>query len=128
MYSHIAEEEDTEMVERCRKDAGGTLIFVSPHFSSQRTTPHQPGNVDWFILRIILCNCWCMLSISFTDLKPNSQDTSSRVQAELRQGLDAFLKFGLRISLSQSAHHLFECGQSGTRAFCGFGISQQCFQ
>jgi hypothetical protein len=37
MYSNIAEKEDTEMVERCQKDKDGTLIFVSPHVSSQRT-------------------------------------------------------------------------------------------
>ena len=37
IYSHIAEKEDTEMVERCQKDADGTLIFVSPGVSSQRT-------------------------------------------------------------------------------------------
>ena len=39
MYSKIAEDEDNEMVERCQKDADGTLIFVSPHVSSQRV-PH----------------------------------------------------------------------------------------
>jgi hypothetical protein len=31
MYSKIAEDEDNKMVERCLKDADGTLIFVSPH-------------------------------------------------------------------------------------------------
>jgi hypothetical protein len=36
MYSKIAEDEDNEMVERCQKDADGTLIFVSPYVSSQR--------------------------------------------------------------------------------------------
>ena len=39
MYFKIAEEEDNEVVERCQRDADGTLIFVSPHVSSQRT-PH----------------------------------------------------------------------------------------
>ena len=33
MYSKIAGDEDNKMVERCQKDADGTLIFVSPHFS-----------------------------------------------------------------------------------------------
>ena len=37
MYSKIAQKEDTEMVERCQKDADGTLIFVSLHVSSPRT-------------------------------------------------------------------------------------------
>ena len=39
MYSKIAEDEDDKMVEHCQRDADGTLIFVSPHVSSQRT-PH----------------------------------------------------------------------------------------
>jgi hypothetical protein len=29
MYSKIVEDEDNEMVERCQKDADGTLIFTS---------------------------------------------------------------------------------------------------
>jgi hypothetical protein len=42
MYSKIAEDEDNKMLERCQRDADGTLIFVSPHVSCKRT-PH----VNW---------------------------------------------------------------------------------
>jgi hypothetical protein len=33
MYSKIAEEEDTKIVENCHREADGTLIFVSPYIS-----------------------------------------------------------------------------------------------
>jgi len=42
MYSKIAGDEDSKMVEHCLRDADGTLIFVSPHVSFQRT-PH----INW---------------------------------------------------------------------------------
>jgi hypothetical protein len=37
IYSNIAEDEDSKMVERCRNDSDGTLIFVSPHVNPQMT-------------------------------------------------------------------------------------------
>ncbi|KAH9980795.1 hypothetical protein BJV77DRAFT_1073382 [Russula vinacea] len=55
MYFKIAEEEDNEVVERCQRDADGTLIF-SGLFSA---------------------TVGALLTISFPDLKPNSQDTSA---------------------------------------------------
>jgi hypothetical protein len=33
MYSKIAEEEDSKIVENCHREADGTLIFVSPQIS-----------------------------------------------------------------------------------------------
>ena len=42
IYSNIAEEEIDKMVERCQRDADGTLIFVRSHVSPQMT-PH----INW---------------------------------------------------------------------------------
>ena len=53
-----------------------------------------------------------MLTISFPDLKPNSQDTSSPVQTKLRQALDGFLNRTFSsnlISESVRASRLITC-------------------
>ncbi|KAF8486237.1 hypothetical protein DFH94DRAFT_617591, partial [Russula ochroleuca] len=55
MYSKIAEDEDNEMVERCQKDADGTLIFTG----------------------LFSATVGVLLTVSIPDLKPNSQDTSA---------------------------------------------------
>ncbi|KAF8479034.1 hypothetical protein DFH94DRAFT_632343, partial [Russula ochroleuca] len=55
IYSNIAEDEINKMVERCQRDADGTLIF-SGLFSA---------------------TVGALLTVSIPDLKPNSQDTSA---------------------------------------------------
>ncbi|KAH9980798.1 hypothetical protein BJV77DRAFT_923548, partial [Russula vinacea] len=55
IYFKIAEEEDNEVVERCQRDADGTLIFTG----------------------LFSATVGALLTISFPDLKPNSQDTSA---------------------------------------------------
>ncbi|KAH9987592.1 hypothetical protein BJV77DRAFT_950110, partial [Russula vinacea] len=55
MYSKIAEDEDDKMVEHCQRDADGTLIFTG----------------------LFSATVGALLTISFPDLKPNSQDTSA---------------------------------------------------
>ncbi|KAF8471452.1 hypothetical protein DFH94DRAFT_674467, partial [Russula ochroleuca] len=55
MYSKIAGDEDSKMVEHCLRDADGTLIFTG----------------------LFSATVGALLTISFPDLKPNSQDTSA---------------------------------------------------
>ncbi|KAH9987595.1 hypothetical protein BJV77DRAFT_774465 [Russula vinacea] len=55
LYSKIADDEDNKMVERCQRDADGTLIFAG----------------------LFSATVGALLTLSFPDLKPNSQDTSA---------------------------------------------------
>jgi hypothetical protein len=86
MYSKIAGEEDSKIVENCSKEADGILIFVSRHISPYMKLRTSTGNIE----RFILCHCRCF-----------AYDLNPRPQAKLTRHLRILPKEHLSASSSR---------------------------